>query len=441
MARGQRWVLRAGYAVLLVTLPAWTTAGEEAKPSKEVAAIVEANNAFACDLYGKLREEKGNLFFSPFSISMALAMTKEGARGETEAQMRKVLHLPEGAVGPVFAALRKDLLDATKENGVELISANALWGKKGYAFRKEFLACLKEQYGAGLTEVDFAGDREGTAKAINAWVAKETGEKIAELFRPEELGTLTRLVLANAVCFKGRWEYQFDKQKTVEGPFTVRGSDKRILVPYMHRKGGFGYLPGDGFELLEMPYQGKRLSMVILVPMKSWRNEADLKPAEPLEALEARLTPANLSAWLAQARCTEIFIYIPRFQLAAKPDMNKALPALGMTDAFDVRKADFGLVAPDAVGNLFIEKVVHKAVVELNEEGTEAAAATGVVMAKADGPSHRTLRVDRPFLFLIRDNGTGAVLFAGRVINPLEGKETKDAPPDARPAGWKQPAK
>ena len=384
-------------------------AGAQA-PGRDVSSVVRGNTDFALDLYGQLRQEKGNIFFSPYSISAALAMTWTGARGNTEKQMKKVLGFPagnRGSVAAAFAALEKGLVADPRDAGYELRVANALWAQKGYRFLRSFVDLNRRCFGAGLRVVDFSGHTEAARKTINAWVEDKTNRKIKDLIRRGDLDQLTRLVLTNAIYFKGQWATRFKKKRTRLAPFSLGGPRLRIQtvrVPMMSQSAEFGYAERKDLQVLAMPYKGGRLSMVALLPRGD------------LSALDKALTPATLKTWLAGLRTQEVNVYLPRFRITwGATDLVRPLKALGMRDAFTMG-ADFS--GMDGTRKLLISKVLHKAFVDVNEEGTEAAAATAVVMRLKSAMRPLVFRADHPFLFLIRDNKTGCILFMGRVVDP-----------------------
>jgi serpin B len=392
---------------------------------KTEEVVVEGNNRFALELYEKLREQKGNLFFSPYSISAALAMTYAGARGETEAQMARVMHFPSGPKvlpkdydGPVqqgwdreqfhsaFGAIIKDLNAKGEKGNYELSVANALWGQKGYGFLAEFLELIEAKYGGKLNEVDFIAATEAARQTINAWVEKETKEKIKNLIQKGVLDALTRLVLTNAIYFKGNWARQFEEDKTKEAPFTLISGEK-INVPMMNQTAEFNYMETEDFQGLELPYVDDELSMIILLPRKT----------DGLSSLEKMLSVENLSDWLGKLGKRKVIVSVPKFRMTSQFSLAGVLRQMGMTDAFSA-KADFS--GMNGKRDLFISAVVHKAYVDVNEEGTEAAAATWVTMRLTSVRPEQipVFRADHPFLFLIRDNHSGSILFFGRVMNP-----------------------
>jgi serpin B len=382
-----------------------------AQPQKpdDRPAVARGNNAFAADLYGMLRGAEGNLFLSPYSISTALAMTWAGARGNTAAQMAQTLHLdlPADRLHPAFAALMADVNKANGK-GCQLSVANALWGQKGYGFLGAFLQLVKEHYAAELTEVDFAGATEVARKQINDWVAKQTNDKIRDLIQPGVLTALTRLVLTNAVYFKGDWTHRFDKAATANAPFWL-APDKSVEVPMMNQSGDFWYRETDQCQVLGLPYAGSPLSMFVLLP----------RAKDGLPQLEAALTEQTLSEWLTLGRPRKAEVALPRFKLTSQFELVPTLKKLGMTDAFSVPPADFS--GMNGKLDLVISAVIHKAYVDVNEEGTEAAAATAAVVAMTGLPPAGepvVFRADHPFVFLIRHNPTRSILFIGRLVDP-----------------------
>jgi serpin B len=378
--------------------------------SADLAAVAKSNNQFAVDLYAKLaaNEKDGNLFFSPFSISTTLTMTCGGARGKTAEEMRKILHfaLADDKLHPAAGALLDDLNAAGKAGGFELSVANALWAEKSRQFLPEFLALNKANYHAGLETLDFAGDAEGARKTINAWVERQTQDRIKDLIQPGSFDQLTRLVLTNAVYFKAGWESIFIEGMTLERPFKLFGGGT-IKTPIMAQTNWFPFGAGGGFKAVELPYEGKRLAMLILLPDKD----------DGLPALEKKLSVKLLEGLKLENH--EVALSLPRFTLATECRLDSALKSLGMVAAFDAQKADLsGLDGETAPGKrLFLAAAVHKAFVEVNEKGTEAAGATGGWLLAA-GEEPKPFIADHPFLFLIRDRETGCILFIGRVTNP-----------------------
>jgi len=408
------------FILLAVTVGCGAAEKPPANEKKDTDAIMKGSNKFALELYAKLRTNEGNLFFSPYSISTALAMTYAGARGETESQMADVLHfapLPDNVecsqnkeqFHSAFGAIIKDLNSRGAKGSFQLTVANALWGQKGYGFVPEFLQLVKDNYGGGLNEVDFVTAAEDARNTINAWVEKETKGKIKELIGQGVLNQLTRLVLTNAIYFKGNWASRFEKDRTTDEPFTLPGG-RKINAAMMNQTAEFNYAESDSFQSLELPYVDNELSMIILLPKK----------ADGLAGLEEELTQDNLSQWLEKLHKCKVIVSVPKFKQTSQFSLAAVLQAMGLTDAFSPDKADFS--GMNGKKDLFISAVVHKAYIEVNEEGTEAAAATGVVMGLTSvGPGSIKIpvfRADHPFLFLIHDNLSGSILFIGRVTKP-----------------------
>jgi serpin B len=374
----------------------------------DAMSVVESSNRFAVDLYARLAPRPGNLFFSPFSVSTALAMTHAGARGVTAEEMARVLHfsLEPGSLHPAYGALIRSLDRGSTLGGYRLDVANRLWGQTGYGFLEPFLATTREDYGAELAQLDFAGAPEPARATVNAWVEEKTQGKIQDLFPAGTIGELTRLVLTNAIYFKGSWASRFDEAGTRSAPFRLSGTTS-VDVPTMSQSGRFALARLDDLDVLELRYQGGDLSMVILLPAA----------VDGLGSLESILTFESLTAWLAMldaAEPTEIILSLPRFRTASSFVLNDVLAAMGMPTAFDPVAADFS--GMNGRRDLAVQVVVHKGFVDVNEEGTEAAAATGVGVGATSLPP--PLLVDHPFLFLIRDNLTGSVLFLGRIVDP-----------------------
>ncbi len=409
---------------------------ENVKTDEQI--VVEGNNEFALALFAELRAEKGNLFFSPYSISTALAMTCTGARGRTETQMAEVLHFlimpgdierdpSRGATKStepvwskeyfhsVFGAIIKDLNSRGQKGGYELTVANALWGQQGYEFLKEFLEFIKTKYDGQLNEVDFITDTETARKTINAWVEEKTKNKIKDLIPSGVLSELTRLVLTNAIYFKGNWARQFETDRTRSAPFTLISGGK-VDVPMMNQTAEFGYMETEDFQGLELPYVDNELSMIIFLPKTS--EVLSLPKGDGLADFEKTLTTENLSQWMSRLHERKVIVSVPKFKMTDEFSLVSVLKSMGMIDAFAPDAADFS--GMNGKKDLFISAVVHNAYVDVNEEGTEAAAATGIVVGVTSvGPSHTPIfRADHPFLFLIRDNHSGSILFIGRVMSP-----------------------
>ncbi|HEV8062404.1 MAG TPA: serpin family protein [Gemmataceae bacterium] len=378
--------------------------------------LVQGNNAFAVDLYREIRTQPGNLFFSPESISTALAMTYAGARGDTATEMAKTLHftLPPKKLHVAMGGLLHALNAA--HDDYQLKVANALWGQQGYNFLDDFLTLTRDKYGSELNQVDFKTSANAARQTINSWVEQQTENKIKDLIAPGVLTKDTRLVLTNAIYFKGAWETQFRKEDTKKEDFHVSAT-QTVEAPLMHCTGEFNYLANETFQALEIPYKDKELSMIVFLP----------KDANGLVALEQSMNAENMEQWLGRLRpASKVILTMPKFRITREFGLADTLGKMGIKQAFGPG-ADFSGMASRKTalrdGNLYISAFVHKAYVDVTEEGSEAAAATTVVMNSARfvriaSPSPPIFRADRPFLFVIRDNKSGSILFMGRVTNP-----------------------
>ncbi|MBW2731369.1 MAG: serpin family protein [Deltaproteobacteria bacterium] len=374
---------------------------------------IAGNSAFAFDLYAQLRTEEGNIFYSPHSISMALAMLHAGARGTTETQIAETLHfvLPQAQLHPAFNKLDLELesrgegAKAADGQPFRLNVVNALWGQRDYTFLPDYLDTLALNYAAGLRVMDFSIDPEGSRQVINAWVEEQTEDRIKELLAEGVISSMTRLVLTNAIYFNAAWATPFEASNTTNGTFTlVDGSEK--TVPLMHGMMSGRHARVGKLQVVELPYDGEELSMVVLLPDAGAFNE-----------VEATLTATGLKEALAAAQESGITLTLPKFETESAFGLKETLEELGMVHAFSPGQAD--LSGLDGSRNLFVSAVVHKAFVKVNEEGTEAAAATAVVVDERTSISTpMTVSVDRPFVFLIQDHATGAILFVGRVLDP-----------------------
>lgn len=389
-----------------IVLGAFTMLAVGSSPAPDTTRVVAGNTQFACDLYAQLKSQSGNVFFSPLSLSSALSMTAAGAKGETLSEMSKTLHLSEDAnTHPAFAALFGQI-NAKANAGYELSIANALWGQKGFPFRPEFKDVVAKNYQGGLRDVDF--HQPGSAAgAINHWCAAETKDRIKDLVSPDALAADTRLVLTNAIYFKGDWLHKFKKDMTRDDVF-FESESAQHRVPMMYQSREFNYAEHDGVQVLEMSYKGDRLSMVLLLPKEK-------------HGLANVVEPKLNSEWLAKAtgglRAKDGQVILPRFEFRTSYSLASTLRDMGMKLAFSDR-ADFSGITSSE--QLKIDAVIHKAFVKTDEEGSEAAAATAITMrpTAAIPNANFHFRADHPFIFLIRDRQTGSILFMGRVSNP-----------------------
>jgi len=377
----------------------------------EVAEAVKGSNRFALDLYQQLCTEEGNLFFSPGSLTIALTMTSAGAGDETALEMTKTLRLelPQDQLHDQMHSLQAFWKSSEQKQGIRLNLANRLWGQDGYRFNPKFLRITHDKYDAEIGAVDFA-QPEASSRTINEWIENQTEKRIRNLIPAEALSDSTRLVLTNAVYFHGNWSDPFMRDATRDEEFHLTATDS-VTVPMMHRWDGFRYGAVDDLQLLELPYGDGSMSMTVFLP----------KETEGLPQLESNLNIENLERWIVSLKHEDdVRVYLPRFTTTAQFTLSSTLQAMGMKSAFDPMTADFSGIAEDEP--IFISAVIHKAFVEVNEEGTVAAAATGDAAASAAMPETEpsVFRADHPFLFMIRDTRNDAILFLGRMMNPLE---------------------
>jgi len=382
----------------------------------EQTTLVEGNSTFAFDLYHAVleNEDVDNFFYSPYSISLALAMTYAGARGETVRQMADTLHfiLSQERLHPAFNDLDIELSqrgEGSKGKDGEafrLNIVNAIWGQKEYPFLTEFLDTLSENYGAGLRTLDFAADPEGSRQIINQWVSEQTEERIKDLLAKGDIVPATVLVLTNAIYFNGAWLYPFEESLTRDGDFHLLDGGS-VTVPMMRQTESFRYTERENFQAVELLYDGGELSMVIVLP-----REGDF------ESFESELDAPHVADIIDTLSYNPVALTMPKFKYESKVYLQKILSAMGMPIAFTPGKADFSGIA-GIERDLWIDKVIHQSFVDVDEAGTEAAAATAVAMVESAAPGEPVeVTIDHPFIFLIRDIETGAILFVGRVLNP-----------------------
>jgi len=372
-------------------------------PKPVPPTIVEGNTAFALDLYGRLRSEPGNVFLSPASISTALSMTYAGARGDTAKQMAKVLHfgLPEAQHHEGQGALLARL------SSPQLAIANRIYSQNGMTVEAPFSKVTSDHYGAGMELLDFAGKPDPSRLTINAWVKQKTHDKIVDLLAPGVITSLTRMVLTNAIYFKGSWATAFPKSNTKDDAFANGTATKK--VPTMHNVLDARFATTADAQVLELPYKASGLSMVVVLP----------KAKDGLGKVEASLNAANVDKLMKSLGFARVDVALPRFSMTRSFELSGTLSSMGMPLPFTEGAADFTGIHKK--GGLHISKVVHKAFVDVNEEGTEAAAATAVVIATESAAVPQPpvpFRADHPFLFFIRDTATNTILFMGRVTEP-----------------------
>jgi serpin B len=380
----------------------------------DLADLVKGNNDFAFALFPQLAAGDENVFFSPYSISLALAMTYAGANGPTADGMAQALHyiLPADRLHPAFNRLALELEGRSKAEGLDpklafqLSVANAIWGQMGAHFEQEFLDTLALNYAAGMRLVDYKNDAEAARREINDWVSDSTHQKVKDIIPKGALDALTRLVLANAVYFKAAWVHPFEPDATQPEPFYLLDGST-VDVPMMHEQASLRAMTGEGYRAVELPYAGWQLSMLILLPDESAFN-----------SMEARLSSGVVDEALGALQSGQVVLSLPKFKYEWSLSMTNGLKALGMREAFDPQTADFS--GMDGRRDLYITDILHKAYVAVDETGTEAAAATAVIVSPTSIQPAPPIAftIDRSFFFLIRDNPTGTILFLGRVINP-----------------------
>ena len=390
-----------------------TQAADDSGATAEgVNAVISANNQFAFDLYSKYKDDpeykESNIFFSPYSISTALAMTYEGAKGQTAEEMQSVFNFPEDSAvrRSAFANIYNEI--NKEEQKYRLSTANALWAQENYPFLDEYFNTTEKYYGGKVTNMDFRNAPEPSRLTINKWVEDQTNDKIKDLIPQGQIDPSTRLVLTNAIYFKGDWALKFDKVKTTESDFRVSPSNtvKAQMMSLTGEDAKFNYAQADGLQILELPYEGDELSMIVLLPED-----------DDISSLENELDSEKLDEWKSMLREREINVYMPKFRFETKYFMKKDLSEMGMPTAF-TSGADFSGMTGKK--DLYISQVIHQAFVEVDEEGTEAAAATAVVMKEISAAMPSVFRADHPFIFIIQQKDTGNILFMGKVMNPAE---------------------
>jgi serpin B len=387
----------------------------------DIRQTAAASNAFGYALFDIVRADHAetNLFVSPYSISTALAMTYTGARGRTAEQMNTVMRLQPHGIADAdtaaagFGGLTRAIAPGDARAVYELSVANRLFGLTGYPWEQAFLQLTDRHFGSALEDLDFVSDPAGCRRHINRWVAAQTQDRIQDLLQPLDIDKDTTLVLVNAIYFKGDWATQFEEKRTERAPFHVGGDE--VTCQLMSRQGMMGYAETESLQAVELPYKGDDLSMVIVLPKA--------RGSGALTAAEAALTSGQLPVLADRLPQRDVVAFLPRFKMTVRVLLGNALVNLGMADAFAPGAADFSGMSPRALKDrLRISKVIHQAFVDVNEEGTEAAAATAVVMVRTTSvgpaPAPAVFRADHPFLFFIRHNATGAVLFIGRVVQP-----------------------
>jgi serine protease inhibitor len=376
-------------------------------PDAQQESFAQANNEFALALYASLSNQEGNLFLSPYSLSSTLAMVYAGARRSTAKQMARTLHvsLDSARSLTVFGDMIRDIRDRGRKQQYEFALANALWVNKGQELLPEYRDLVNTAFEGGIREVDFGSSPEACKRFINAWAEKQTSGKIKDLMPASMVVPATKVLLTNAIYFKGIWSSRFNKDNTSEEPFTTEAG-KSVMAFMMTQTGKFTYLEEKTFQILEMDYLGKSLSLAAILP----------KTANGLSELEKNLTLENVNDWLSRLVEKQVSVYFPRFTFSAKFLLAETLKTMGMTDVFSAPPADFS--GMDGRKDLAIHEVIHEARVDVRERGTEAAAAS--VTTESASFAETEFVADHPFIFLIRDKQSGSILFIGRVVNPAK---------------------
>ncbi len=406
------------FVMPLLVAPSFAMSRPVQQEEESMAALAEANTAFAFDLYQQIRGEEGNLFYSPYSISQAVALIYAGANGETAAQIAEAMNyaLPSEQLASAFGEINTTLQEQVeaqpeeyRDAAFQLTIANSLWGQRGYPFADAYLNTLSELFGSELRFVDYREAAEAARQEINAWVAENTNNKIPSVVPEGVLTERTRLVLANAIYFNARWRNEFPAFSTQEADFTTLAGDT-VQVPMMTQEGNFLFVDEDTYDAISLPYVGGTTSMVLILP-------------DDFSAFEESLDAATFQEIVGSLQAGRAIVEIPRFEINADLPLSRTLRQMGMEDAFNGSAADFSGMVRDGEfpdGNLALDEALHRATVTVDEEGTEAAAVTILFMGatSAPPPVTFTFSADKPFIFAIYDNQTETVLFLGRLVDP-----------------------
>lgn len=397
--------------LVLASVGSSTSNVPETETPADLKQTVDGNSAFAMELFARLKDTDGNLFLSSYSISSALAIAYGGARGNTEKQMSTTLHFlaDQDTFHSAMSKLRQTFARINASRRIELNVANGLWTQKGYDFTPAFLDLAKEKYGAVANPVDFIIDSEGVRNQINLWVEQQTKRKIKNALPSGGVSGNSRAVIVNAIYFKGDWASRFDASRTEPEPFWITAAQS-IKATMMRQKHVFQYAEQDDLQILELPYIGHDLSMLVLLP----------KERNGLPEMEKRLNGDNVAKWIKALAARTVDARFPKFKIDCRFALKQTLSAMGMSDAFSEGRADFTGMTPQRP--MFVDAVDHAAIIEVDEKGTVAAAATSVSFgcATPSVPPPATFHADHPFIFLIRENRTGTILFLGRVMDPTK---------------------
>jgi serpin B len=401
-----RWPILVAFGVLVLLSVGSAPPETKQETTPEQEAVAEGNSRFALELFSRLKTTDENQILSPFSIYCALAMVYAGAGGNTEVQIAQALHFQtnQSSFHSGMSALLACFTNLSN-NDVELNIGNGLWSQSGYQLKTEFMKLCGNDYRADLDFVDFQTGAEAARQRINTWVDRITRGKIKNLFAPGAIQTATRLAIANAIYFNGKWASRFDKEKTIAGDFWA-SPKMATQVRMMRQKSTFLYLADEDTQVLELPYRGESISMLVLLP----------KDRDGLAKLEEQLNLENLTKWIKLLHPADVDLLLPKFKMSSRFSLSQTLAGMGMPDAFDATRADFtGMTAQRP---LFINVVEHAAIVEVDEEGTVAAAGTGVSFGCSKMPEPAAFHADHPFIFLILDRQTRTPLLIGKLVNP-----------------------
>ena len=393
-----------GFACMIILAAARQLGATPPEPDR----LTRGLNQFAIEAYAKLARTAENVIYSPFSISSALSMLLAGAGGQTAHEIAAVLHQADSdpSRDAALAKLVDQLTQAANVNGTELLNANGLWADENFRLQSEFRRTMLSLYRAPMVSLDFWSNPENARREINEWTASHTRGKIGELFGPGAFDRGTRLVLSSATYFCGKWQLAFPPQGTRPAPFHLAGGGT-VETPFMNRSGRFGYAETNSLEILEMKYADGSLALDVLLP----------KPPASSDDIEKKLNAESMGAWMGSLESRTVEVALPKFRTDSEFSLREVLAGLGMPAAFSAA-ADFSRI--DGRRDLFLSQVMHKAFVDISEEGTEAAAATGMAvnLVALAVPQHTVFRADHPFIFLIRDTRSGLILFAGRLMHP-----------------------
>jgi serpin B len=405
--------LRAEILILMVVLvlPVFSLAKEDSVSGENLES---ENVAFAIDLYKKQCTRSGNISWSPFSISASLAIAYAGAQGNTRKQMASALRfsLHQEDHNASFESLWLTLKKLEDKGGVSLDYANSLWPQKGFEILPEYREILKTYHGASVTSLDYQLQPGEASQTINRWVEERTKGKIKDIIPPNAINSGTKMVLTNAICFRGDWEQKFEDDSTEDSEFFL-SSDNSVKTRLMKRSGTFNYADTGSLQILEMSFAGGDLSMVALLP----------RERDGINLLEADLSSDNFKLWKNKMVSTKVLVHFPKFEITSSFDLSEALVSIGMVDAFSSKDANFDGIARRNDSALYLSSVIHKAFVEVNEGGTQASASTSIMLSDGlslSDPQIAVFRADHPLIFLIQENQTGTILFMGRVSEPTK---------------------